>query len=214
MAQQIAQDAVKEAQSMGEFSPIGATATTKNSITAGDGQVIFDAPKLNSQVKNALTTPLSKLQGPEQKIANGISQHHLADGINEVRSPQIAVQRWALIVQSGNNTREHGNIAVSGAGEEVYVNGIIEEHHLPRDVQPQQTLGDGSGGSDTDTSKGDSSESHRDGGAKHSRSASITKPISFKPVSVTKNFLAKTSTAAPTLRGGDKGIGRAVVRTI
>ena len=93
MAQQIAQDAVKEAQSMGEFSPIGATATTNNTITAGNGQVIFGAPNVDSQVRNVLPTSSSKFQDSEQKIPNGIVPHHLADDKSEVRSKQTFVPR-------------------------------------------------------------------------------------------------------------------------
>ena len=205
MAQQIAQDAVKEAQSMGEFSPIGVTATTNHSITAGDGLVIFDAPNLDLQVQNALATHSSKLQDSEQRTPNGIVPRHLTEEISEVRSSLVTVRRHSLSVQPGNDAKEYGNIDALSVDKEVYVNGVTEEQHLPPDVQPQQKLGDGSGGSDTDTSKGDGSENHRDGVAQHSRSASIKKPVSFKPVSVTKNFLAKTATAVPSLRGGDKG---------
>lgn len=78
----------------------------------------------------------------------------------------------------------------------------------------QQALADGSGSSDTDTSRVDHSENHRNGVVQHSRSASIKKPVSFKSVSVTKNFLAKTATAAPTLRGGDKGISTIVMHVL
>lgn len=85
MAQQIAQDAVKEAQSVGEFSPIGATATTNNFVTAGDGQVIYNAPNLDLQVENALATHTSKFQDSEQKIPNGIVSHQPVQSISQVR---------------------------------------------------------------------------------------------------------------------------------
>ena len=72
MAQQIAQDAVKEALSVGAFSPIGATATTNKFIAAGDGQVKFDAPNLDPQVQNVMATRFLKLQDAEQTTPNGI----------------------------------------------------------------------------------------------------------------------------------------------
>ena len=85
MAQQIAQDAVKEAQSVGDFSPIGVTATTKNFITAGDGQVIYNAPAFELQIENALATHTSKFQDSEQRIPNGILSHQPAENISQVR---------------------------------------------------------------------------------------------------------------------------------
>lgn len=87
MAQQIAQDAVKEAQSMGDFSPIGVTATTNNFITAGDGQVIYNAPALELQIENALPTKISKFQDSEQRIPNGIITHQPVEKISQVRFP-------------------------------------------------------------------------------------------------------------------------------
>ena len=88
---------------------------------------------------------------------------------------------------------------------DVYVNGDIENQLDAHLITENHLLADASGGSDTDASKGDTSETQKDGHTKHSRSASIKKPTSFKPVSVTKNFLAKTATNTPTLRQGDKG---------
>lgn len=94
------------------------------------------------------------------------------------------------------------------------MNGDTEDRHSARDAQTQQAFVDGSGSSDTDTSRGDNLETHRNGIVQHSRSASIKKPFSFKSVSVTKNFLAKTATAAPTLRGSDKGIFAITMRML
>ena len=94
------------------------------------------------------------------------------------------------------------------------MNGDTEDQPLARDTQTQQALADGSGSSDTDTGRADHSENHRNGAVQHSRSASIKKPVSFKTVSVTKNFLAKTATATPTLRGGDKGIVMITIRRL
>ena len=40
----------------------------------------------------------------------------------------------------------------------------------------------------------------------HARSNSVKKPTTFKAVSVTKNFLAKSVTGTPTLKGVEKGL--------
>ena len=73
MAHQIVQDAVNEAQSMGGFPPIGATATTNNFITAGDGQVIYHSPHLDEHATNALASSLPKIEDSEKNVPNGIS---------------------------------------------------------------------------------------------------------------------------------------------
>lgn len=56
-------------------------------------------------------------------------------------------------------------------------------------------------GSDTDSSRPDAS--------KQTRSASLKKPVSFKPVSITKSFLAKTATTPgntpPPVKPAEKG---------
>ena len=64
----------------------------------------------------------------------------------------------------------------------------------------QAIVADASGGSDTDTSK-----DLKDPAAGHVRSNSVKKPTSFKSVSVTKNFLAKTVTT-PVAKLSDKGM--------
>jgi hypothetical protein len=55
-----------------------------------------------------------------------------------------------------------------------------------------------SGGSDTDTGRKENSSGH-------ARSNSVKKPPSFKSVSVTKNFLAKTAVGGQVTRPGEKG---------
>ena len=70
---------------------------------------------------------------------------------------------------------------------------------------------DGSIGSDTDTSKVDAAENPRKGlleGQEQIRPYTAKKSATFKPVSITKNFLAKAGTAStpPPQLGSDKGI--------
>ncbi|KAF2423656.1 hypothetical protein EJ08DRAFT_664240 [Tothia fuscella] len=68
-------------------------------------------------------------------------------------------------------------------------------------------LADASGGSDTDNSRTEAADLALGPGLGHVRSNSVKKPTTFKSVSVTKNFLAKSAVAAPSVRsaGGDKG---------
>ncbi|KAF2645343.1 hypothetical protein P280DRAFT_117523 [Massarina eburnea CBS 473.64] len=69
--------------------------------------------------------------------------------------------------------------------------------------EAQQAAAEGSGGSDTDISRpGSVDQAQR--AASHLRTNSIKKPTSFKSVSVTKNFLAKTVVSTPAPRSGEK----------
>ena len=70
---------------------------------------------------------------------------------------------------------------------------------------------DGSVGSDTDTSKLDTLEVSTKGlgdGQEQIRPYAVKKSTTFKPVSITKNFLAKAGTAStpPSQSGSEKGI--------
>lgn len=77
---------------------------------------------------------------------------------------------------------------------------VSEHMDIPIDETDIQVVAaDASGGSDTDTSK-----EAKGTAAGHVRSNSVKKLASFKSVSVTKNFLAKTVTA-PTPKIGDRG---------
>ena len=79
----------------------------------------------------------------------------------------------------------------------------------PADAPAEQVAIDGSVGSDTDTGGPLRSEAFKDesDSKHHVRSNSVKKPISFKAVSVTKNFLAKagTPTATTPKTNGDNG---------
>ena len=67
----------------------------------------------------------------------------------------------------------------------------------------EHAVADASGGSDTDISRpGSVDQSKRDAG--HVRANSMKKPSTFKSVSVTKNFLAKSVVSTPTARPGEK----------
>lgn len=88
----------------------------------------------------------------------------------------------------------------------------IENDHErePAEVPAEQNGVDTDAGSDTDAGKTSTSETGNKDvseGPHHARSNSVKKPITFKAVSVTKNFLAKAGTVpTPTNKGnGDKG---------
>ncbi|CAI6332545.1 unnamed protein product [Periconia digitata] len=69
--------------------------------------------------------------------------------------------------------------------------------------ESQQVGAYASGSSDTDISRPGSVDQAQQASG-HLRTNSIKKPTSFKSVSVTKNFLAKSAVSAPATRSGDK----------
>lgn len=78
------------------------------------------------------------------------------------------------------------------------------------EVPAEQTGVDTDAGSDIDAGKASTSESGNKDvseGSHHARSNSVKKPITFKAVSVTKNFLAKAGTVpiSSSKGNGDKG---------
>lgn len=64
--------------------------------------------------------------------------------------------------------------------------------------------GEVSGGSDTDISRPGSVDPTKQPGGHLRTNSSLKKPASFKSVSVTKNFLAKSAVSTPVARPGDK----------
>jgi len=69
MAEQITQDVVKEAQSMGGSPPIGDSATTINHSTADDGEALPIHTAADPKPFHDSTAPLSNTQNPETDSA-------------------------------------------------------------------------------------------------------------------------------------------------
>jgi len=155
MAEQIAHDVVKEAQSAGVKSPSDDIATPSNDIPAGNGQA-----QIPSYIADA--------------EANGY-----ADGV----AKSVA----------GDST-DGGELRRI---ESAKPDGGLSAHN-------ESAFAEASGGSDTDTSRADAADQKDEKG--HTRSGSVKKPTSFKPVSVTKSFLAKSISASPVVRPGEKGM--------
>jgi hypothetical protein len=173
MAEQIAHDVVKEAQSMGAPSSIGDIAiSSPASDAAGLGQAII------SNNNNNATVPYE-----EDAAASAVDDPPEEDSTEN--QPQQAQASHSL--EGASLLRE---LAKSPLSE-------------------KSLLVDASGGSDTDTSKPDGADGPDgvDAGKSdlgHARSSSVKKPISFKSVSVTKNFL-KAAAVGSVARPNDKG---------
>ncbi|KAF2019924.1 hypothetical protein BU24DRAFT_129549 [Aaosphaeria arxii CBS 175.79] len=84
------------------------------------------------------------------------------------------------------------------------LNGDSGEYSASEEANSQLGLGDVSGGSDTDISRPGSVDPTKELLGGHLRSNSVKKPASFKSVSVTKNFLAKSAVSIPAARPGEK----------
>ncbi|KAF1816825.1 hypothetical protein P152DRAFT_445007 [Eremomyces bilateralis CBS 781.70] len=111
----------------------------------------------------------------------------------------------------GSDGAQNANSAASVPDSGIVVDGPPGSEVQTPDGTVRQVVVDVSGGSDTDTSRGDPSKS---GEPHHVRSGSMKKPAAFKSVSVTKNFLAKTATATAPARIGEKGTSPAPNSTL
>ncbi|KAK1918731.1 hypothetical protein P3342_010202 [Pyrenophora teres f. teres] len=174
MAEQVAKDVVKEAQSVGPSAPIDDSASTTNS------------PAVNgaSPPATATTTPNSLEASSTKPTANGANVTSIASVHVDGLAP----------------AGEHKQSGASQAdSRQPHLNGISSEHLAADSL----AVTDASGGSDTDISRpGSVDQSKRDGS--HVRTSSAAKKQPFKSVSVTKSFLAKTVTTTPAARPGEK----------
>lgn len=147
MAEQVTNDVVKEAQSVGRPAPIDDTASTTN-LSATNG-----------------TLP----PGPATTLTKS------SDSSSNATHPIRA--------------------------DTALLNGDSADHSAAE----SQAVADGSGGSDTDISRpGSVDQSKREAGHVRTGSNAVKKASTFKSVSVTKNFLAKSAVSTPVARPGDK----------
>jgi hypothetical protein len=169
MAESIAHDVVKEAQSVGGHqAPSDDIATPSNDYSAGNGQ----ATPISS-------SPYTADDRDGQAVANDVNG-------------AAATAKSAVVDESADGPHE------------------VQESKFDDTVSAlndsvAQALADASGGSDTDTSRTDVADAIKDAKG-HVRAGSVKRPASFKPVSVSKSFLAKSLSASPVVRPGDKSL--------
>ena len=198
MAEQSIQDVVKEAQSVGEPSPTDGTAKPSNLSSAVAGEALPHSSTAESRNLSPSKLILSDATLPDAQVSannilpgvSGVAQYARSESGDELIPGQVEIAENSL--SRSESPKDH------------LVNGTGSGHLTPDDVV-HQLLADASGGSDTDTSKGDALDSGRETASRHLRTNSVKKPASFKSVSVTKAFLAKTATATPVAKPGDKG---------
>ncbi|KAI9667981.1 MAG: hypothetical protein M1821_000801 [Bathelium mastoideum] len=191
MAQQISHDVVDQSQSMGDSSLVDVNANQTISNIAGNGKTTSDAqyPNSNEPLRSQTNAaPADSLRASSaEPLTNGTISHEApnSDLTEAIASNPVDMSKPA----------EPDSSTLGDTGEPL---GIDETA-----VQAQAV--DASGGSDTDTSKAESIEQRDQSTSGHVRSNSVKKPISFKTVSVTKNFLAKSAVVGHAAKAaGDK----------
>ncbi|GME27244.1 atp synthase subunit mitochondrial [Neofusicoccum parvum] len=175
MAEQITHDVVNEAQSMGGPSPIDVNATTTSDSSAGA------APDTNSANQDQPAT------------SSTTATNHSALPLKTTPPPDSSDAAKASLAVDGSQ-KQPASDATPEVPKEPTVNGNAASLPPLDDPAGLQSAADTSGGSDTDTSRA----------GKDGTRSTVKKPTSFKSVSVTKNFLAKTAVSAP-VKVGDKG---------
>ncbi|KAF2808408.1 uncharacterized protein BDZ99DRAFT_55110 [Mytilinidion resinicola] len=203
MAEQITQDVVKEAQSMGESSPIDATATTTID-SAGDGEVPSDRTTASPKPSNALPTPPPSTSDAgadaPPSTDKAVEKNATMGGSKDADIGVLQADGEQFAVLEPPNRQLDPSLSKA---EVPLVNGDAGDLSAPEDATSQHALAEVSGGSDTDISRPGSVDQANERPGRHLRSNSIQKPKSFKSVSVTKNFLAKAVTT-PVARPGEK----------
>ncbi|KAK7715797.1 hypothetical protein SLS57_006802 [Botryosphaeria dothidea] len=174
MAEQITHDVVNEAQSMGGTPPIDVNATTTNDSSAGA------APETNSANQDQPATSSTTATNPS---APPPDTKPPPDPSDATKDPPA----------TDGTQKQPAAAAPSEASKEPTVNGTASPLPSLDDLAGTQSAADTSGGSDTDTSRA----------GKDGTRSMTKKPTSFKSVSVTKHFLAKTAVSAPS-KAGDK----------
>ncbi|KAF2873383.1 hypothetical protein BDV95DRAFT_592763 [Massariosphaeria phaeospora] len=200
MAEQITHDVVKEAQSMGAQSPIDATATSPNSA-AGDGEASNSTAHPNPS--EPLQSPPTNAPSANAPTSDATQTSEKADGESD------AVSYSGIPSQCSTNApqplaNQDASDVVANEDAEHLVNGDAGDTASLEDAASQQAIADASGGSDTDISRPGSVDPLKERPGGHLRSNSVKKPASFKSVSVTKNFLAKSAVSTPVARPGEK----------
>jgi len=208
MATSGTQDEVNQSQSMGDSPSIDVHANQSNTESANTGAIHStditgkqpSQPQHDNATTTATTDPASHLQ------TNGASDA-AKEGNTVYGTSMLNGERLGAVDTASSRDQENAHHGGSHAdGKE----GSADEHSAS---DPHM---DPSVGSDTDTSRADGTEQSRDGQDKIYRLGAMKKPTSFKSVSVTKNFLAKTASTPPNMAAkvGDKSPAVPAAQTI
>ena len=198
MASSSTENVVNSSQSVGEPSPIDVHANNTSAASAANGETLEQLSQSHlagHQQENANRDSgnQSTVEGRNDGLVPDMERSHANSPlVNGISTPgRIASKSKDSTLDSAHDT--------SGLGD----NGLVLDSNLDQSV-----------GSDTDTSRADSVEHMRDAQNRDNKSASTKKLTSFKPVSVTKNFLAKTAIVPAAAKVGEKGMATCSPRTL
>lgn len=178
-----------------DFRLVMASSDTQHVVV--NSQSVDGIPSIDGHAQQSNSIPAFKgvLQNPPTSDTNSVAidpSSTISQHARQQVSPAASLNGHGSLV-------EHGSAADTGS-----VHGSLAEVDSARDAGSVADAFDTGIGSDTDTSRADGTEQLKDANG-NLRLAASKKPTSFKSVAVTKNFLAKTASVAPTAKPGEKG---------
>jgi hypothetical protein len=210
MAEQITHDVVDQTQSMSDASLVDVNANPSTTTTAGNGQAnAHHIPDSHYSASNDPPTIAASFDvardssiAPSSVDAGSIQEAQRSDDVRMILPHQQG--SLSSYVQNQMNHDPSSDHDEAVADQVIIVQEDMGDAVGVLDAATRGGALDASGGSDTETSKADSVE-QREQGMGHVRSNSVKKPTTFKTVSVTKNFLAKSVAVGQASKApGDK----------
>jgi hypothetical protein len=191
MAEQNNHDVVNQTRSGGDLSLSDVPASTSsNQDTRGD------VDGVNTIAKNGPQTNTHGQPGPHG------SQEAKVESEGAFESGTVSFTKTDGYRQLLNETQENLKSGTTRRGPATdgksQTNGITVNSESGYDSSSQVNVGEGSGGSDTDTSRTDPKASAD--GRHHSRKNSVKKPTTFKPVSFAKFSISKAPGSAQSVK--------------
>lgn len=202
MAEQISQNVVNEAQSMGDPSPIDVSASSTQPSGAG-GEALPENSNANPRSSNEQAFSTNEIASAAPDVESSVVTDTESSKLQDANSTAAQATGSADDLKSApvNSERKSSDQAGLENAAEHLTNGDTASHVASEDGQISSIPEHGVG-SDTDISRPGSVDPSKEDATRHERSNSIKKPASFKSVSVTKSFLAKAAgTPVPTKTG-------------
>lgn len=206
MAEQISQNVVNEAQSMGDPSPIDVSASSTQPSGAG-GEALPENSNANPKSSNEEAFSTNETASAAPNVDSTVITDTGSSKLRDVNSTEAQAMGSADDLRSAplDSERKSSDQAGLDNAAEHLTNGDTASHIASEDGQISSIPEHGVG-SDTDISRPGSVDPTKEDATRHERSNSIKKPTSFKSVSVTKSFLAKAAGAPVPTKTGDKSI--------
>jgi hypothetical protein len=210
MAELSGHHVVNQTQSGGDLSPSDGPASKPDNYTAeGDGvgfQSHSNEDQSQGQMSEGAVQDKSTDGGMAESStrAESASLGDIAVSCMENRRVAESLAHPLTVTVPQDNFTTDAAISNSNLRETLKVNGVGPGVDSPYDRSASPNVADASGGSDTDVSRTDS-RGPRDG-HQHSRTSSVKRPASFKPVSFAKFSISKSPGPGSASKAtGEKG---------